>query len=56
MNASDVGLIITAVALLLCLRRRRCGVGSEQWEVISDQRREENAVLMQMDVERKPQA
>lgn len=43
MRASDVGLIITAVALLLCLRRRRCGDAL---------RKEQDAVLMGVDLER----
>jgi hypothetical protein len=56
MNASDVGLIIATVLALVCLRRRRCGAGSEQWAVSSEQRREENEVLMGSELERKPRA
>lgn len=48
MDAS-VGLIIVAVlAGLLCLRRRRCQTPEE--------RREQNEILMNLEVERKPQA
>lgn len=49
MTAADAGLIIMTVALLLCLRRRRCGVSAEI-------RKEQNELLMQIEVERKYQA
>jgi hypothetical protein len=48
MNASDAGLIIATVLALLCLRRRRTGNGVT--------RQQQNEILMNVDVERKPQA
>lgn len=48
MNASDAGLIITTVLALLCLRRRRCGG--------ADDRRDQNQILINSELERKPQA
>jgi len=49
MDAADAGLIITAVALLLCLRRRRTPLSLEI-------ERERNEVLMNTELGRKPQA
>jgi len=49
MNASDAGLIIVTVLALWCLCRRRCGAS----EVL---RKEQNELLMNLEVERKPQA
>lgn len=49
MTAADAGVIAAIVLGLLCLRRRRCPVTAAE-------RREQNEFLMNLEVERKPQA
>lgn len=49
MNAADAGVIAAIVFGLLCLRRRRCPVSEEM-------RQAQNELLMNLEVERKPQA
>jgi MYXO-CTERM domain-containing protein len=48
MNAADAGVIAAIVLGLLCLRRRRCQTPEE--------RRAENEILMNLELERTPRA
>lgn len=58
MTAADAGVIAAIALVLLCLRRRRCPEdrGLTTAPTTAAERREQNEILMNLEVERTPRA